>query len=926
MKKLISVSLSLLMILVFVCSALPVYATTGELSAADTAAIAEGKPFRLNDSANYYASFDEAVAAAATEGDTVYLLADATTASNNTLVVNKSLTLKGVGNVTLTNTADTNKYWITSVTANLSIENITIVIGCGGIVVGNNGNINMTNVIAKALRRPVLKLSNTEGTSTANITDSTLSFEGTGQKQGVITLEKTGNHVLNLAGNTTVTRTSGADTWGNDAKTHVSYNNSVICIFNSVGVGSSTVNVGSNVKIVGKHGAASTSALPDLPSIFVYMNDQGAGGGTLNVNLEAGSELAFDRINDGKNKNTYFNILGDGSKVNIVDKGCSFTANADAQIASVVLPTGTVDAEGGALLGYKLGENALTSNEYVNADATEKATFKAYFAEPAPDEDEDDPIVPSNPELSDEDNAAIAAGTPFRINDNTTTYYASFEAAFEAAAANDTIYVLANVTTTTQNIAINKNVTLKGINDEITITNGASATKKYWLNPITATINIEDLKLDISDGGIVVGIDGTLNMKNVYAESKFRPVIKISNASGTGTVTLDDSTVAMTSVSQQQNAIILEGNGEHILNLTGNTVVKRTTALSGWLPFDDGVIAIWYNAASSVNTINVGEGATILAQHGADGNGNTKVNMPSCIVYCNDGSAGTAAKPTTAAGKLTVNLAEGSMMEIDRANDGHNKNYFINLLGDAKNVTVNDSGCIYKAGKDALIAGVVLPTCVSDGNGGSALGFYMDGETMTFAEEYAKADATEAIEFTAFFFDADGFKLLDGASIRLEKPYGIRFTAEVSAELYETLKALDPDVEFGMILAPTRKVFNGFQPDEMADRDKAVITCEKWAVENVNGIYAYTGAIYLADDQLLANADEATFEAKISAIAYVKFTVNGETRIIYTTYDEAVNSRSILDVATAYYQDTVNGSTQNELINYIIAVCDDTDE
>ena len=61
-------------------------------------------------------------------------------------------------------------------------------------------------------------------------------------------------------------------------------------------------------------------------------------------------------------------------------------------------------------------------------------------------------------------------------------------------------------------------------------------------------------------------------------------------------------------------------------------------------------------------------------------------------------------------------------------------------------------------------------------------------------------------------------------------------------------------------------------------------------------------------------------------MAYVKFTVNGETRIIYTTYDETVNSRSILDVATAYYQDTVNGSTQNELVNYIIAVCDDTDE
>jgi hypothetical protein len=467
-------------------------------------------------------------------------------------------------------------------------------------------------------------------------------------------------------------------------------------------------------------------------------------------------------------------------------------------------------------------------------------------------------------------------------------------------------------------MVVDKDLTLKGIGDvKITAT---TANKYYWIKSLTATLNIENITLDIASGGITITNGGNLNMTNVHAEAKFRPVFKISNTEGLSTATIKDSTVAMTATTQQQSAIILEGAGEHVLNLEGNTVVKRTSALSGWMPYDDAVIAVWYNAADSINTINIGEGVTLLGQHGADSNAATKVNTPSCIVYCNDLAVGKAA------GKLTVNLAAGSKMEFDRINDGQNKNVFINLLGDTKNVTINDNGCIFKAGKDALAAGVVLPTCVSDGNGGSALGFNVSNDTMTFAEECVKADATEALEFTAFFFDAEGFKLLDGASIRLEKPYGIRFTAQVSSELYETLKALDPNVEFGMILAPTRKVFNGFQPDEMAARDKAVIKCEKWAVENVNGIYAYTGAIYLADDALLANADEATFEAKISAMAYVKFTVNGETRIIYTTYDETVNSRSILDVATAYCQDTVNGSTQNAIVNYIIAVCDDTDE
>ncbi|MBQ8849394.1 MAG: hypothetical protein IJ011_03555 [Clostridia bacterium] len=908
MKKLISLGLSLLMVLVFVCSALPVYATeagnASVLSDADKAAVEAGTPFRLGDA--YYASFEAALEAAEADS-TVYLLADATTSSVATISVNKNITLKGIGDVTITNTATSNKYWLNSVTANLTIEDITLDIGCGGIVVGNNGNINMTNVTAVAKARPLLKLSNTEGTSTATITDSELSFEGTSQKQSVVTLEKAGKHVLNLEGNTTLTRTSACDTWG--ANDHVSYNNSVICIFYANG--ESTVNVGSNVKIIGKHGAASTNAKNDIPSLLVYMNDNSSSAGKLTVNLAAGSELAFDRINDGKNKNTYFNLLGDTSNVTINDLGCKYTANADALTAGVVLPTVITNGEGGALLGYKMGETAIEGNEYTNAEATAAATFTATFAEPIPEEPE--PEVPTNPELSDEDNAAVAAGTPFRLND---TYYATFEAALEAAEADSTIYMLADVSTATQSIAIAKNITLKGVGD-VTLTHTAS-NNSYWISSVTATLTIEDMNFVIGCGGITVSDNGNINMTSVNADAKRRPMLKVSNKTGTSTATITDSNISFTGTAQLQNCIILEQTGNHVLNLVGKTTVSRTSALADWNAYNDGVIAVWYSIGEGKSTINLGENATILAQHGAE---NVKVaNIPSCIVYCNDGLAG-----GVGAGTLELNLAKGSKMEFDRINDGENKNVFINLMGDTKNVTVNDSGCIYKANKDSLVAGVVLPTCVSDGKGGAALGFNVNGDGVTFAEEYVKADATEAAEFTAFFFDADGFKLIDGASIRLEKPYGIRFSVEVSAELYTTLKALDPNVEFGMILAPTRKVFDGFKPDEMADRDKAVIKCENWAVENVNGIYGYNGAIYISDDQLLKTADEATFEAKISALAYVTFTVNGETRTIYTTYDETVNSRSILDVAQSYYNDTVNGSTENAIINYIIATCDDTE-
>lgn len=911
MKKFLSVSLSILMILCFVFSATPVYATDGSesnatLSEADQAAVAAGTPFRLNDgdNATYKATFKAAYDLAAA-GDTIYLLADATVTEQE-IVIDKNLSLKGIGNVTLTNNTDNNKFWISALTATLNVEDINLVIGCGGITVSNGGTLNMKNVTAKALRRAVFKLSNTTGTSTATITDCALSFEGTGQKQNVILLEQAGNHVLNLEGNTTVTRTSALDSWG--ANGHTSYNNGVICIFYN-STGKSTINVGSNAKIIGKHGAANANT--DIPSLIVYMNDSNSGAGTLEVNLEAGSELAFDRINDGMNKNTYFNLLGDTTNVKIVDKGCNFTATADSLKAGVVLPTGTVNAatEGGPLAGYKLGEIALESNEYVNAEATEAATFKAYF---------NIYIAPGiNPALTSQaDVDAVKAGKYFRNDNAEGVYFETFGAALSASADGDTIYLLDNASYSEQSLTVNKNITLKGIGD-VTLTNTAS-NKTFWINPLSATLNIEDMNLVIGCGGITVSDGGTLNLKNVEAHGKFRAIFKLSSVTGTATATVTDSTLIFDGSSQQQNAIILESTGTHVLNLEGNTVIERTSALSGWCAYDDGVIAVWYNASNSVNTINVGKNVKIIGKHGADNA--SKDNTPSLIVYCNGGLSGSN---ETAAGKLTVNLAEGSTLEFDRANDGKNKNVFINLIGDTSKVTINDNGCIYKANADSLKAGVVLPSCVTDGNGGKPLGFYMNGANPTFALEYVNAEATESVEFTPFFFNADGFKLIDGASIRLEKPYGIRFSAQVSAELYNTLKALDENVEFGMILAPTRKVFDGFNPDEMADRDKAIIVCNKWAVENVDGIYGYHGAIYISDDQLLANADEATFEAKISAMAYVKFTVNGETRIIYTEYDPAVNSVSILDVAQGYYNDTVNGSTENAIVNYIIETCKD---
>ena len=908
MKKFLSVSLSILMILCFVFSATPVYATDGSesnatLSEADQAAVTAGTPFRLNDgdNATYHATFKAAYDVAAA-GDTIYLLADATITDSQT--VDKDITLTGIGNVTLTCNVG-NAFWISKINnSKMTVNNLTVNSNGGFITVYDGGNLDLNNVKATVSGKANLKISNTKETSTVNATDTTLSYVNANAGQATVILEGAGTHVLNLLGTTTVIR-EGAfnNTWGGTQNENAS-NNAVILIRHDNATGANTVNVGSNAKIIGKHIGGSADG---HPSLILYPNGTGVVG-SLTVILEAGSELAYDRAYDSYSKNVFIRSYGSTATLKIVDKGCNFTATADSLKAGVVLPTGTVDAEtkGGPLAGYKLGETALESNEYVNAEATEAATFKAYF---------NIYIAPGiNPALTSQaDVNAVENGLYYRINNNEETYYANFETALGAATNGDTIYLLDNHTTGSVITGITKNVTLTGIGD-VTVTH---TTNDFWLKEIKSELTVKDITVN-STGGVFRTVDnGILNLDGVTATSTNKAVIKISNGADTSsTINIHDSIIGPAN-GTDQNIIILEGQGTHTLNLTGNTVLQKEGILSTWCAYNDSVIAVWYNANNSVNTINVGENVKIIGKHGADAAG--KANTPSLIVYCNGGLAG----ESVGAGNLTVNLAEGSTLEFDRANDGENKNVFINLTGDASKVTINDNGCIYKANADSLKAGVVLPSCVTDGNGGKPLGFYMNGANPTFALEYVNAEATEAVEFTPFFFNADGFKLIDGASIRLEKPYGIRFSAQVSAELYNTLKALDENVEFGMILAPTRKVFDGFNPDEMADRDKAIIVCNKWAVENVDGIYGYHGAIYISDDQLLASADEATFEAKISAMAYVKFTVNGETRIIYTEYDPAVNSVSILDVAQGYYNDTVNGSTENAIVNYIIETCKD---
>ena len=183
---------------------------------------------------------------------------------------------------------------------------------------------------------------------------------------------------------------------------------------------------------------------------------------------------------------------------------------------------------------------------------------------------------------------------------------------------------------------------------------------------------------------------------------------------------------------------------------------------------------------------------------------------------------------------------------------------------------------------------------------------------------------------TAIGYDASMFDIVDGASIRTEAPYGIRFTANVNKTLYEQLVAADANVEFGIVLGAKRYIYG---EDFFTDLDnypypenyaKMVYTGDQLKDQTVAGtdVKQFRAAIYIKGDENLANAGKTQFETQMTANAY--FTIHmadGSTQTIWADYDADNNTRSLYDVAKAYVE-LVGKDNAGETINHIISVCE----
>ena len=208
---------------------------------------------------------------------------------------------------------------------------------------------------------------------------------------------------------------------------------------------------------------------------------------------------------------------------------------------------------------------------------------------------------------------------------------------------------------------------------------------------------------------------------------------------------------------------------------------------------------------------------------------------------------------------------------------------------------------------------VELESATCDGK--KFVGWYVKSLDGVYPEGY-EYEILHGDVLTAIFAE---FSLLDGASIRLEAPYGIRFFSKVNSKDYNTLKLYLGAENFstGIVCLPTdvivEKEFNHQNYQALSDfLDFSNLSVYGKAAEQVGQAYNADYSYYRA---MCLNISETYIARAISARAYLKVRyADGTTSYLYSDYDEQKNSRSAFEVALACVE---SGETGTILEDYI---------
>ncbi len=146
--------------------------------------------------------------------------------------------------------------------------------------------------------------------------------------------------------------------------------------------------------------------------------------------------------------------------------------------------------------------------------------------------------------------------------------------------------------------------------------------------------------------------------------------------------------------------------------------------------------------------------------------------------------------------------------------------------------------------------------------------------------------------------------LINGASVRLDNPTGIRFTGSITKEYYNELSK-DGKVTLGVLIAPTDYIHS----------NQVMFTKEAFDAAGVqyltiDGTLREEATHYKVNCAMV-NMNEGNYERNFSARLYVA--VDGEI-VAYSAYSHANNSRSIAEVAERAYNNVK--ATKDDIYKY----------
>lgn len=487
---------------------------------------------------------------------------------------------------------------------------------------------------------------------------------------------------------------------------------------------------------------------------------------------------------------------------------------------------------------------------------------------------------------------------PFRL-ERTATTYPTLTAAVNDAQDGDTITLLRDydMKDESNKYYVQKAVTIDGGNHKITNT---ATTSYLWFfaAPEGKEVTLKNVELESKGGFRVCATGQTVVMENVTATIKYDLFMNLQITGGFGTadknttVTFKNSTITHDGVTP---AIATYSNSSFTVNLQNSTIKKGLNSAINTVNKNDLSYSTICATTGQNVTVNV-DGTSVISASRIKADGKT------ITCFSTDASASV---------NMTVNLAKGAQLRLDDVNS--NTCQFFAAFRNGAAPTVVDNGAKWIISKEVAKTGIAVPENVKYSEDATVLGWTVDGNLIE-SSTYQNEEATNDIELSVITFDNSNFQLQVGASIRTSDPYGIRFTAQISTELYEMLKEIDPDLEVGMIIAPTAKVFGGFNVNEMLERDYVKVANTQWTTEDKDGFNVFRVAMYGIP------VTKDGFKTQLSAMAY--FTIHfadGSTQTIYTVYDKGNNSRSLYDVAKAAYD---AGMTDNTIINNIILTVD----